>query len=427
MYCKTAWNGIFILPDGYIRLCSLGRYEDASLDFQRARDKFGNPMHILTHDLHEIINSDKHREIRLLNKENPNAWSPHCDCCEVREKTDTEHTNPSRRIFLHNVKTSHVDNKNAFNYLDHDGIVPWLPSTLDINFGNLCNQKCIMCNPAFSNQWYNEWFDYWKTDSFGQSSLVKATFDQSLKKWKDPDILKWHETEVWWNKFDQMAPYLRHIYVTGGEPMVTPSHDKMLDKLIENDFAKDIWLEYDTNCSVINSKIIDRWKKFKKVSVRASMDGIKEKYHLIRYPGNWKKFDENIKIFKELEKESNRKISLSAITSCFQISNCFDQEESENYCKKISVPYHIRFLEGPMYMSTESFNQQSKKELIEFYQKSNFTKSNMIINYFLLRMESSKPDRIYEYIKFMDYLDSTRKTNWRETFPLLNDMINRNY
>ena len=68
MYCKTVWNGIFILPDGHIRLCSIGRYADQNLDFQRARDKEGTAMHILTHELSDIINSDKHREVRLLIK-----------------------------------------------------------------------------------------------------------------------------------------------------------------------------------------------------------------------------------------------------------------------------------------------------------------------------------------------------------------------
>lgn len=427
MYCKNVWNGIFILPDGHIRLCSLGRYADFSLDFQRARDKQHVPMHILTHELNEIVNSDKHREVRLLNKNNPDNWSPHCDCCEIREKVTSSNHNQSRRIFLKNINTTHVDKNIPLQHLDNEGNVPWLPSSLDINFGNLCNLKCIMCSPDFSNQWYNEWFGYWKTKEIGQSTKTEVKFNNQNKKWITPELYKWHESPIWWRKFEEMAPYLRHIYITGGEPMITASHDEMLDRLIERNFSKNIFLEYDSNCTTINGKIISRWEKFKKVHIRASMDGINEQYELIRYPGKWKTFDENVRTLKNLMLNSNGKIELTCITSCFQISNSFDQVKADNYCKELEIPYHIRFLEGPMYMSTESLNETSKNDLIQFYTKNYCTKSNMIIKYFKHRLETSKPDRIFEYIKFMNYLDSTRKTNWKIIFSDLYKMLCKNY
>ena len=64
------------------------------------------------------MNSDKHREIRRLNASDPNAWSPHCDCCENREKiTNFEklHPNSSRRLFLMKIDNGTVT---ADNYLD---------------------------------------------------------------------------------------------------------------------------------------------------------------------------------------------------------------------------------------------------------------------------------------------------------------------
>lgn len=426
MYCKTVWNGIFILPDGYIRLCSIGRYADSDLDFQRARDINGNAMHILTHSLKEIINSDKHREVRKLNKSNSNIWSKHCDCCEIRENVTTS-DNYSRRIFLQNVNTHHVDNGDPFSKMDDDGYVDWMPSTLDINFGNLCNQKCIMCSPSFSNQWYDEWFDYWKTDSFGQSNSITAKYNIELKRWESPNILKWHESPIWWEKFEQMAPYLRHIYVTGGEPMVTPSHDEMLDRLIDRGLSQNIWLEYDTNASVINDKIISRWEKFKKITIRASMDGTEKQYEVIRFPGKWETFKKNVDILKKLKTESNNKIVLTNITSCFQISNSFSQVEADNVCKELGVPYHIRFLEGPMFMSTESFSDQAKDELIEYHKQNVCSKSEMIIKYLSVRRATSKPSRILEYVNFMDYLDKSRNLNWRQIFPKVSDLISKYY
>ena len=115
MFCKSVWNGIHILPDGYIRLCSLGTNSIPELDMQRARDKSGNVMHILTHSLEEICNSDKHRSVRTFNIENPNSWSPHCACCESRELVtnyNRNHPNKSRRVYLLSMDTDNIVNEN---------------------------------------------------------------------------------------------------------------------------------------------------------------------------------------------------------------------------------------------------------------------------------------------------------------------------
>ncbi len=231
MFCKTVWSGLYILPDGYIRLCSIGQNSDPALDMQRCRDRDGNVMHILTHSIEEIMNSDKHREVRLFNINNPDKWSPHCDCCENREIVtgyDRTHANKSRRIYLMNISNDSVVSEKTFmNNTDAEGNISWMPSSLDIRFGNLCNQKCIMCDPTFSNMWYDEYFDYYHTTSFGQGKKIKIRRDVTTSKWTVPDELRWFEDPRWWEKFETMMPHLRHIYITGGEPMVTPAHDIM--------------------------------------------------------------------------------------------------------------------------------------------------------------------------------------------------------
>ena len=37
-----------------------------------------------------------------------------------------------------------------------------------------------------------------------------------------------------------------------------------------------------------------------------------------------------------------------------------------------------------------------------------------------------KPDSIKEFLRFMDYLDGTRKTDWRLVFPKIDEMITKN-
>lgn len=434
MFCKTVWNGLHILPDGYIRMCSLGTNTKPSLDMQRARDKDGNVMHILTHSIKEIMNSDKHKEVRLFNVNNPDKWSPHCECCENREiitNYDRKHKNKSRRVYLLDIEDNDVVSE--FDYtedkIDSEGNIDWMPSSLDIRFGNLCNQKCVMCNPTFSNLWYEEYFDYFNTNSFGQGSKITVTKDVTTNKWIEPPELQWFEDPRWWDKFDEMMPHLRHIYITGGEPMVTPAHDTMLDRLIESGYAKNIWLEYDTNASAVNDKIAKRWSHFKKVHIRASLDAIGDQYELIRFGGKWEKFQNNIKKLKQYSDESHGRISLLAVSTCFQTLTAYSIVETEQWCKEVGVNFHLRFLEGPERLSAASLSDKSKQELIEYYteNKDNSQKASIIITYLKNHMGEKfhKPASLREFIRFMDYLDSTRKTDWRKTFPKILEMVER--
>jgi hypothetical protein len=412
-----------ILPDGYIRLCSLGTNSKMELDMQRARDKNGNVMHILTHSIEEIMNSDKHVEVRKNNITDVNQWSRHCECCEIREKItnfDRTHPNKSRRIYLMDIETDDIVTEYNFKDISNTGIIDWMPNSLDIRFGNLCNQKCVMCGPVFSNLWYDEYEKFYKKTTFGQGKIIKFSRDSKTNKWIDPPELNWFEDPRWWEKFETMMPHLRHIYVTGGEPMITPAHDEMLDRLIKSNNAKNIWLEYDSNCSAINNKIIERWGFFKKVHIRGSMDAANEQYELIRYGGKWEKFKKNVIKLKELSIKSKGQINLLSLTSCFQIPTMYSVIDAEKFCNEIGVPFHLRFLEGPVFLSVSSISKESKEELIEYYQqnKDKTTKHAMIINYLKNNLDKKFNKSVIErYFQFMNFLDDSRKTDWKTTLP----------
>lgn len=429
MFCKTVWNGLHIMPDGFIRLCSIGANADKSLDMQRARDKNGNVMHILTHSIEEIMNSDKHVEVRKHNIENPNGWSKHCECCEIRERVtnfNRRHENKSRRIYLMKVDSNHVVSEDNFLEVSKGNpVVDWMPNSLDVRFGNLCNQKCIMCGPQYSNLWYEEYFNYFNTTTFGDVGKVTVTKDAKTGKWIDPPELSWYDDPRWWAKFEQMAPYLRHIYITGGEPMVTPAHDVMLDKLIDMGLSQNIWLEYDSNLTTVNNLITNRWEKFKQVHIRGSMDSIGKEYELIRFGGKWDKFVKNVERIKEIEKSSNGKVELSYVSSCYQIATAYSIVETEEWCKSVNVPYHIRFLEGPRHLSVASLPKHSKEKLIEFYSQyaSTSKKAPLIVNYLNLVLNDSDLDSVRKFFKFMDYLDANRSTDWRSIIPRVNDLL----
>jgi len=432
MFCKTVWHGLYILPYGDVRLCSIATNSKKELDNNAARDKDGNLMNILTHSIKEIMNSDKHCQVRALNQKDPKAWSPHCDCCEVRERVtnhERTHKNKSRRIYLNELIPTE-DTATEENYIGkatEDGKIDWYPASLDIRFGNLCNQKCIMCSPEFSNLWYDDWHEWTGGLKQFHNGRPVTLIKNEHNKWVAPDQLQWHEDPRWWPKFEEMAPHLKHIYVTGGEPMVVPAHDIMLDKLIEWGHAEHIVIEYDTNATVVNDKLAERWKHFKMVDIRVSMDSTKDQYEIIRSGGKWEKFVKNVEKLKQYEKESNKQIRVSALTTCFQMTTAHTILKTEEWCKSIGVNFHIRFLEGPPHHRVLHLPVAARDELLKIYSESDSEKAKMIIKFLIDNRNStvSNPEHVHTFVKFMNFLDERRGTDWKPVFPQLTDMLTR--
>ena len=56
------------------------------------------------------------------------------------------------------------------------------------------------------------------------------------------NFIDWQNSDIWWKQVDEIKHNLRHLYITGGEPFLSKSHNKLLDILIKDDFAKNITL-----------------------------------------------------------------------------------------------------------------------------------------------------------------------------------------
>lgn len=422
-FCRTVWNSLSITPRGDFRLCSLSN--DPAQDESVGFDTDGRVMNILTHTVEQGINSDKHRAVRLGDVHG-DEWHSLCSCCEQREQAidgNPEHSNLSRRLYVNGIVSGNntVSPINFYNKVDRQGNVAWAPSSIDIHFGNVCNFKCVQCGPQYSNLWYDEWAAViglgpnLHLNGFGPNKVL-LTKDQH-GKWQDANELKWWESEIWWDKFKAMLPTLEHVYLTGGEPMVLKQHDRLLDEIIASGRADKIRLEYDSNLSVINPRILDRWTKFKNIDLRISIDAIGDKYELIRYGGKWNTLVTNIKMVQAYA-EQHPGIKILRLTSCFQITTSHSMIETEQWCRDNNLPLSIRFVDTPKWHSTISLPRHMKQQLIDFYsQQPEYMVSDMIVKFLQANIDTHEPDEVRRFYKFMNYLDHTRKTDWAKTLP----------
>ena len=68
---------------------------------------------------------------------------------------------------------------------------------------------------------------------------------------------------------------MKFIKFTGGEPLIIKDHWTLLEYAVEHDYAKNIRLNYSTNCTVWPKKrIVDIWKQFDYIELAISLDSI---------------------------------------------------------------------------------------------------------------------------------------------------------
>ena len=283
-----------------------------------------------------------------------------------------------------------------------------------------------MCSPQHSNLWYDDWvaIGYGAPQYNRKRGVYKKGEVKTFEFFKDEHgrnkmsgMEPWWETDRWWKMFEEIAPSLRYIYFTGGEPLIVPSMQKCLDILIDNGFAKDIQLRFDTNLSVINQKVIDKFKHFKNVFLCVSVDDTEDRYNTIRFPGNFERVLQNIHALKE------NNIKIHYISTCVGIASPYSILRIAELAEKLKVNTHFRFLEGPNWLDIRNYPTSAKLEIIEnlnshmgcnqTYDKWAKAEIKLLEKY----MDYSEERHLKEFIRVMDVLDKQRNTDWKKALP----------
>ena len=284
-----------------------------------------------------------------------------------------------------------------------------------------------MCTPEYSSLWYEDWEELYGN----RTVLPPETGDEQYRLTKDSngrDILdysKWWTSDIWWERFDKIAPDLRHIYFSGGEPLVSPAMSELLNRLIEKDFAKNVILRFDTNLTVINSKIIEKFKHFRKINFCVSVDDVAERYELIRFPGKYNTIVNNIKTLKE------NGMDVHYISCCVGVASIYSLIRITEIAEELNVPTEFRFLEGPGWHDIRSLPKSAKIEIIDKYKSlmhhsDNRTKwYKSLIRLLEKYMDYEHLPRLQEFVTTMNKLDKIRGTNWRKVLPDVQDILAR--
>jgi hypothetical protein len=311
--------------------------------------------------LEEVWNNDAMRTVRrqVLSNEQPAVCKPCFDLeaqgVESLRQRHIRDSYPESRINLY---------PNALDSLQDDFTMPFELPTIEIKINNLCNLKCRMCNPLDSTQWK----DWEEVESFYQDEgnyLVDAV--RKLGLTKAPYIGLFENKDDFWENLEKLLPYFRRVEFAGGEPLMDPTHYKILDMLARH--GDNIELKYATNGTVTGIKggrtIHDYWPKFKKVSVNVSIDGLHDVYEYIRGNGKFSEIEDNIKVFKSFP---NVDYVVGACT--VQAGNIVQLPEIIDYfLNKMGIVFYSHRVNYPNVLSAQCLPIKYKEDVVSKLKK----------------------------------------------------------
>jgi len=436
-FCGELWSQIEINTLGDYKICCLANY---AKDYGMAQDKDGKVMNVLTHSIEEAMNSETHKAHRLELKQNIKV--ERCrNCYDSEDSTkgigdwgaETNHVKKwgrSKRQRVNVVTTREIPEYITWDRADQytlpDGSITSKVVNLGLRFGNLCNQKCIMCSAEFSSLWYDDHVALYGIDKpVGVGGYVNYNIIKDARGKNTLDFTKWWESPIWWERFESIAPSLRHLYLTGGEPLVVPALQEMLNRLIAKGFAKDITLRFDTNLSAINKKVIEKFKHFRKINFCVSMDDTGDRYGLIRFPGNYDNLVANIKQVQESG------LGVHYLSCCMGIASIYAPIRVGEVADQLGITTEFRFLEGPDWHDLRSLPRSAKQEIIDTYKglmhhsESRTKWYKATIKFLEKYIDQEHIPDLQKFVSTMDKLDKIRGTDWRKVLPDVQDILAR--
>ena len=403
-FCMHPFTGLATREDGAVKACCrshpVGFIQNATLE--------------------EIWNNDTMQRIRrqVLNGERPAECAP-CFNLEDQgvESLRQRHINgviPEARI-------------NLYPNTPLQEVMPFEFPTMEIKMNNLCNLKCRMCNPMDSTSW-NDWSEveehYKKEDNY----LVQKIIDLNLQK--KPFLDSFVDTDNWWASFEKLLPYFRRVEFAGGEPLMDPTHYKILDMLAP--YGDNIEIKYATNLTMLgksNRTVWQYWPKFKSVAVNVSIDGIGASYEYVRGNASWSELVNNIKQIQTIPNIS-RIVGAVAV----QVSNVLILDKMiKLFLDDLGIVFYTNMVNYPNVLSAQVLPfdlkdlaikrlQMAKLQVPNYkYVKENpillgvtLTQIDGVINY-LNAVDQS--DKWQECIEFNQALDATRDQSFFDVTP----------
>lgn len=301
--CRAPWEGLFINPDGDLRVCCGGQ-------------SLGN---LNNNTLEELLTDGPLANLRndMLTK----GYSSYCTGCHEQHKR----TGKSLRDLYNNITEP----------LDQD---KFIPKAVDIRWNNTCQLRCNYCNPEWSSA-YASW----------SNSKIKA----SDTEWQ-PAVLKY---------IKENTSRLHDIQLLGGEPLLLRENLELLklaDKETRIGVVTNLSMKNINNLPVYQA-LLDLGSQ---VAWLVSFECVGDKFEYVRRNAKWELTEFNYKQLKAINSDSVGIHYTYTLMSAFTLVETFDWLYSIDPNPENNTSF-ISTLDYPAWLDVMNYPKEIKELAIE--------------------------------------------------------------
>ena len=315
-YCPMPFVTLAVNPNNWLSRCMMSNHNMGPIEYDSwSNDKFKT---LRTNQLNGIWDEDG------------------CKSCWYKET----HGQKSRRNRWVESELKYMGAENV--YAQNLSVRRNTIKHLYMNFNNICNFKCRMCGPHYSNAWVSDW----RKLEMDHSDHIQAKQQIDVDKFL-------HE-------FGPELDKLHGIWITGGEPFMDDSVFDFFDKLKQYCDPAQLKVLITTNASKLDVPRLAELNGFKKLQLHVSIDATGDLYKYMRgYNYTWEQIDSKIKLLHQQQKIYNYKLSLNGT---YQLHNMLNLEEFYNWCLQyVDLDWiEMRVLSGPKWLQARHATDRIK-------------------------------------------------------------------
>ena len=317
------------------------------------------------------------------------------------------------------------------------------PTMLEVYFTNTCNMACLYCGPEFSSTWQAE------NNRFG-TVVSGSEFGIGLYATEEVFFNDQYESMLgeFWTWLEKNYLKLRNFQILGGEPFYQKELEMCID-FFDHHPNPNLQLNLVSNLKVEHSKfrrIIDKLQrlksenKIKHVQITGSLDCWGEAAEYIRSGLDLKEFSANMEYMLDTDivvciNSAINVLSIKATAEMIRQINTWNDIRYSKY--KTYTNKHIYFsfmtVNWPKYMNPDIFGGElfvdDFKEIIESMPRHTEDQERFVDHMVGIAKQISSAIADQEMIgylrEYLDIIDNRRNTNWKQTFPWLEDQFRK--
>jgi sulfatase maturation enzyme AslB (radical SAM superfamily) len=369
--CQAAYHGICINQDGTIDPCC------------QYSPKPGNRRYRYT-EFEEYLEDIP---TKMHNDGVANVEHPGCKKCYREEQHGWQSLRQLQNLWYAPFEEGQVSAKN----LIYD---------VELRLGNFCNLKCIMCAPRQSSSIAAEQHAY--KNKF--EKIFGPLFSTEMPYyWKEEEFKQFAQTILTKNA--------RRVNITGGEPFIIPEVVKFLDMLTPR--ANNLALSFNTNLTEVSDKLLVALRKFKRINIMISLEGVGAMNDYVRYPSRWADINNNIELLKKELPQSRLEIN-----HVLQHTSTYSLPDLMYFAKQQNLDVKITTVSGHPYLTLDSVPSEHLCAFRSWAEQSVSIDDNQR-SLITGMINSAKFDSelYHQFKEYVNLLDSIRNVDYFTAFP----------